>query len=183
MKGSRERQILKDIRSSKRQACELLVCEHYKPIFRFMAYLTGDVNLAEDLTQETFASVWTNIKEYKGRASIGTWLHKIAYHKFIDSRRKFERRAAMIDKIRKSDNHSSVSSNPLHQLISDESSMYLLEAVQNLEPAEQLVIILHYIQGLTFRQIAKILDSPCGTVKWRTSRALKKLKTLLTGRI
>ena len=183
MQGGSERQILKDIRRGKRQACELLVCQHYESIFRFMAYLTKDVSLAEDLTQETFASAWANIKEYKGRASIGTWLHKIAYHKFIDSKRKFERRAAIMDKLKQSNGREPISLDPIQQLICNESSMYLLEAVRNLEPAEQLVIILHYIQGLTFRQIAKVLSKPTGTVKWRTSHALKKLKTLLTGRI
>ena len=71
-----------------RHACEKAVCQHYSSIYTLLVYLTGDLNLAEDLTQETFTSAWTNIKEYKAKASVKTWLYKIAYNKYIDSQRR-----------------------------------------------------------------------------------------------
>ena len=148
-----------------------------------MAYLTRDKSLAEELTQETFASAWANIDSFEGRASIGTWLHRIAYRKFIDTTRSLKRDAALMDSLREEKNDACHISNPLHRLTTDENSRLLYEAMRRLNPSEYIVIVLHYIQDLSFRQIAKVLDQPIGTVKWQTSRALKKMKASLTGRI
>ena len=148
-----------------------------------MAYLTGDKTLAEDLTQETFISAWTNIDRFEARASIGTWLHKIAYNKFIDSKRGLERRTASISGLGTPQPDVPAPSNPLYRLMADEHSRLLYEAIRKLASSEYIVILLHYIQGLSFRQMAKVLDVPVGTVKWQTSHALKRLKGFLTDRV
>ena len=148
-----------------------------------MAYLTGDASIAEDLTQETFTSAWANISSYKGRASLATWLHKIAYHKFVDLSRKHKRQAALVDGLKGENCDVPESLNPLYKLAADENSRLLREAIHKLQSPEYTVIVLHYIQDLSFREMAKVLDEPVGTIKWRTSRALKRLRTFLTGRV
>jgi len=178
-----ERQNLKNIREGRREACEAAVCQHYRAIYRFMAYLTGDVNLAEDLTQEAFASAWANIGRYEGRASLGTWLHQIAYHKFIDSRRSLQHHSDLKVRLKQQRHNVPETSNPLHRLTTDEHLRFLYEAMRKLESSEYIAIVLHYTQGLSFREMAEVLDEPVGTVKGRTSRALKRLKAFLTGRV
>jgi RNA polymerase sigma-70 factor (ECF subfamily) len=148
-----------------------------------MAYLTHDTSLAEELTQETFASAWANIDRFKGRASIGTWLHRIAYRKFIDSKRNVQRNAALMAGLKEENGDTPETSNPLHRLTADENYSLLYEAMKMLKSSEYIVLVLHYIQGLSFRQVAKVLDQPVGTVKWQTSRALKTLKEYLIGRV
>lgn len=183
MPGRVQRQNLKGIREGKRQAYEAVICQNYKAIYRFVAYLTGDAELAEDLTQETFVSAWANIKQYKGQALLRTWLHRIAYHKFIDSKRELERQAALIDKLKQDSCDVPETLGPLFRVTADEQSRVLYEAMCKLGSREYLMIVLHYIQDLSFRQMAEVLDEPSGTVKWRTSRALKRLKEFLTGRV
>ena len=73
--------------------------------------------------------------------------------------------------------------NPLHQLAKDEHEHLLYEALRGLDSSEYIAIVLHYIQGFSFREMAGVLDEPAGTIKWRTSQALKKLRAILTGRI
>ena len=145
-----------------------------------MAYLTGDASSAEELTQETFASAWANIGSFKGRASLGTWLHQIAYRKFIDYRRRLQRDAALMAGLRQQKRDASEVSNPLHRLTVHEYSRLLYEAMRELNSSDYMLIVLHYIQGLSFRQVAKVLDQPVGTIKWQTSVALKKLRASLT---
>jgi len=178
-----ERLNLKKLREGQREACEALVCQHYKSIYCFMVYLTGDTNLAEELTQETFASAWANIDSYKRLASLGTWLHRIAYHKFVDSRRSVQRDAALMDKLKQEKSEVSETWNPLYQLTVNEHTRMLYKAMHRLESSEYIAIVLHYIQGLSFREMASVLEEPAGTVKWRTSMALRRLKELLTGRV
>jgi RNA polymerase sigma-70 factor (ECF subfamily) len=148
-----------------------------------MAYLTRDTSLAEELTQETFASAWANIDSFRSRASLGTWLHRIAYRKFIDSTRRLKRDAALADGLAPQNDTAPESSNPLYRLTADENYRLLYQAMRMLKSPEYTVLVLHYIQGLSFRQVAKVLDRPVGTVKWQTSRALKNLKSYLTGRV
>lgn len=178
-----ERKNLKMLRQDRRKAYEAAVLQHYRSIYRFMAYLTRDTVLAEELTQETFASAWANIDSFKARSSFKTWLHKIAYRKFIDSKRSQRRDAAFMAGLDVENDNATQASNPLHRLTADENTRLLYEAMRSLKQAEYIAILLHYIQGLSFRQVAKVLNQPVGTVKWRTSRALKTLKQYLSGRV
>ncbi len=182
MQRRAERENLKGIRGGRREAYEKVICQNYKSIYRFMAYLTGDRNTAEDLTQETFTSAWANIDNYKGQASLGTWLHKIAYHKLVDSRRALDHRAGVVDRLRQESRDGPESLSPLQQAAADEHRRLVCEAMGNLDSLDYIVIVLHYVQGLSLREVAKVLDKPVGTVKWRTSQALKRLKAFLTGR-
>ena len=182
--GRREQgQNLKKLGQGRREAYEASVLQHYRAIYRFMAYLTRDTWLAEELTQETFASAWANIESFGARASLGTWLHRIAYRKFIDSRRRLKRDVSLANNMKQQNDTSPASSDPLHRLTIDENYRLLYEAMERLKSPEYTVLVLHYIQGLSFRQVAKVLDRPVGTIKWQTSRALKRLKAYLTGRV
>ena len=183
MRNKAERQILKDLCRGRREAYEKVICRHYKDIYRFMVYLTNNTNLAEDLTQETFASAWERAESFKGRASLKTWLHRIAYHKFIDMGRKIHRYDKLIDETGQNNSKETGVFNPLQKIIDKEDSRVLYENIQRLKPAEQVVIILHYIQDMSFRQMAKVLNKSAGTVKWRTSCALKHLRTFLGGKL
>ena len=52
-------------------------------------------------------------------------------------------------------------------------------ALDELETTDRTLLVLHYLQGLSYREMALVLDEPNGTVKWRTSEALKSLRILL----
>ncbi|MHC4498018.1 MAG: RNA polymerase sigma factor [Planctomycetota bacterium] len=183
MERRAKRESLKKLRQGQREACEALVCRHYRSIYNFLLYLAADTGLAEELTQETFASAWADLGGYRGRASLGTWLRRIAYRKFVDSRRGLKRDAALLAKLTEGRQNERQTSDPLSRVAADEHSRLLYEAILALGSSERAVIVLHYIQGLSFRQMAKVLAEPVGTVKWRTSRALRKLKAYLTGRV
>ena len=168
-----ERKNLKKLCQGHRDAAEALICQHYKSIYRLLVYLTRDANLAEELTQETFAAAWANIDTYEARASFRTWLHRIAYRKFVDSRRRLQRDAALMDKLKNEKPNARQPLDPLRRLTTDEHWRILYEAMAALPSSDYTVIILHYVQGLSFRQAASVLNQPVGTVKWQVSNALK----------
>ena len=148
-----------------------------------MVYLTAETTLAEDLTQETFTSAWAKIKDFKANASIRTWLHRIGYNKFIDSKRAKARRIDLVTALNRPGVRPAQSPSPAQQSISDEDTRILYQALDKLQLQDYVVIVLHYIGGLSFREMAAVLDKPVGTVKWQTSRALSQLGTILNGRI
>src|SRR5436305_14025797 len=89
-----ERQV-RNLRAGRPEACAELVRAHYPAVYRFLVHLTRDVHQAEDLTQEAFAAAWEKIATFQGRAALATWLHRIAYTKFIDARRAAQRAAGL----------------------------------------------------------------------------------------
>ncbi|MBN2271635.1 MAG: RNA polymerase sigma factor [Sedimentisphaerales bacterium] len=183
MRFGSEKRSLKAIRQGRREAYEQIICQHYESIYRLMAYLTGDTTLAEDLTQETFASAWATIDRFNEKASIKTWLHRIAYNKFIDSKRMSTRRTALLAACISADPDSDQAANPAEQSINDEHIAILYHALDELQLQDYAVIVLHYIGGFSFHETAAVLDKPVGTIKWQTSKALNELGRLLSDRM
>lgn len=167
-----ERDPWQALRARRPDACAELVRANYQTIYRFLAHLTRNVHEAEDLTQETFATAWQRIGSFEGRANPATWLHRIAYSKFIDARRGQRRAAQLLDQypIRTDvpDPHTIASAGDDVRRLND--------ALSELDAIDRAPLILHYLQGLSYREMAAVLDEPVGTVKWRTSEALHRLR-------
>jgi RNA polymerase sigma factor (sigma-70 family) len=68
---------------------------------------------------------------------------------------------------------------PLDLAMAGDEVRHLYQALYRLEPADRAVLVLHYLQGLSYRDLAEVLDEPAGTVKWRTALALERLRVLL----
>lgn len=177
-----EKLLVRRILAGDREACRQLILLHHQAIYRLLVHLCRDAHTAEDLTQETFAAAWTGLGTFSGTASLATWLHRIAYRKFVDA----GRRRQVVPVGQPDQAIEQVPSNEpdaLDEVLADERSRRLYQALARLEPAERDVVVLHYLQGLSYREMAEVLDEPSGTVKWRTSQALTRLKTLLEGRL
>lgn len=178
-----EKQILKGIRAGEPDAFETVINENYKSIYSFLAYMSGDTSTAEDLTQDAFTSAWINIDSLQKQASIKTWLHKIAYNKFLDFSRKSQKKAALKTEFIEKVPVEQTGLDPLSIVTQDEFTQNLYTAMMKLESEEYTVIVLHYIQNFSYREMKNILNEPVGTIKWRTNKAIRKLKDILTGRV
>jgi RNA polymerase sigma-70 factor (ECF subfamily) len=171
-----DRRPLNSLRAGRSEAFAELVHGHYQAVYRFLIHMTGDVQRAEDLTQETFATAWERLPTFQGRSTLATWLHRIAYTKFIDGQRS-ERRVTTLHGRLTSPGHGPA--DPLETAMAADEARRLYQALDGLEPANRTVLVLHYLQGLSYREMALVLDEPGGTVKWRTGEALKSLRNLL----
>ncbi len=182
MRFRSQRSQIKGMQQGRRPAYERVICDNYEAVYLFLAYLCGDSALAEDLTQDTFVSAWGQIESFKGRASIATWLHRIAYNKFIDATRRTSR-DVRAGKVLIDNNGHREGESPIESLARDENTRLLYEAIESLDPKDRAVIVLRYIEGFRYSQVAEILDRPVGTVKWQVGRTLGELRTLLSGRM
>src|SRR5438094_7184627 len=82
-----EARLLELIRSGEAEAGHRFVREHYPGIYHYLLYLTRQAELAADLTQETFLQAWRHLDTFQGRASLRTWLHRIARREFLQALR------------------------------------------------------------------------------------------------
>jgi RNA polymerase sigma-70 factor (ECF subfamily) len=171
-----DQRLLSHLRAGRPEAGAELVRAHYQTVYRFLVHLTRDVHQAADLTQETFAAAWEKIATFQGRATLATWLHRIAYTRFIDAQRAERRAAAMRERL---PSPQVAPADPLDTVMADDEAQRLYRALHGLDAPERTVLVLHYLQGLSYREMAAVLDEPTGTVKWRTTEALNHLRTML----
>jgi RNA polymerase sigma-70 factor (ECF subfamily) len=168
--------LLKALRAGCPAACAEVVRTHYQRVYRLLVHLCRDVHRAEDLTQETFAAAWEKIATFQGRATLATWLHRIAYRKFVDAERADRRDAGGRQRLSDS---PAPPPDPSAALLTADEAERLYRGLEALDAPDRTVLVLHYLQGLSYRQMAAVLDEPTGTVKWRTAEALNRLRILL----
>ncbi len=173
-----DRNLVEGVRAGRRGDCVRMIHEHYQAIFRFLVHLTRSDAEAEDLTQETFTAAWEKIGAFEGRSSLRTWLHRIAYGKFVDDRRLNRRTAKLAEGLKRRD--GSVQQSPLQAAADDDEARRLYAALDQAENGDRVLLVLHYLQGLSYREMAEVTGQPAGTLKWRTSLALSRMRILLT---
>lgn len=180
MRDKAERRIFSALREGRREAYEAVIDAHYGSVYRFLVFLTREAPLAEDLTQEVFAAAWRALGGFDGRASIRTWLYRIAYNAFIDAQRRRARQAVCAEAV--GQHCADDTCDPVSELVAAEDVAHIRETLETLDADDRTVLVLHYVEGLSYREMAGVLDRPSGTVKWLTGRALDRLRQRLTGR-
>ncbi|WP_413974887.1 RNA polymerase sigma factor [Stenotrophomonas acidaminiphila] len=158
-------------RHGDRQAFEHLVRRHQGMVrAQLRRLLHGDHGLADDLAQETFLLAWRNLVQFRGDAQFSTWLYRIAYTCFLQSRRQPAQRE------RTEPESLDLLPAPAHGI---DLQLDLQRCMGRLSAAEQAVL-LHCVQmGLSHDQAAYVLSMPLGTVKTHALRGKAKLKACL----
>lgn len=141
-----------------------------------------NAELAEELTQSTFCTVVTKLSDYIEKGKFEPWLFRIAMNRLRDEMRRRGRHAVNVA----NDTLSTMETSPRVASSSTpggqeqmELSAALREAVATLPEADQEILHLRHVSGLSFKQIAQVLQQPLGTVLARHFRAFKRLKEML----
>ena len=155
-----------------KRAFDQLVRKYQSPVRRFFLNRTlGDVQLSDDLAQETFIKAYLNITRFRGLSSFSTWLMRIAYNVFYDDVRA-----------RKQTEDVDTSMSALRQTSSNGDSnlkMDIYAALALLKPDERTCITLQLIDGYPIDQISKITGIADNTVKSHLRRGKEKMAVYL----
>jgi RNA polymerase sigma-70 factor (ECF subfamily) len=167
----------------KKQNPELLdeLIEIYQHrLLRYLLFLTGKREVAEDLFQETWMRVLLRGAQYNGKARFDTWLFTIARNLVIDLSRK--RTMASLDEMSEGGEDdrpfeiAMSGPSPLDQFQSRENSAEVGEVLLKLEPTYREVLVLRFYEELSLDEIASMTHAPLSTVKSRLYRGLAALK-------
>jgi len=154
-----------------KKAFDQLVRKYQSPVRRFFLNQTlGDVQLSDDLAQETFIKAYVNITKFRGMSSFSTWLMRIAYNVFYDdvrSRRQTE------------DVDTSTAAARQTSKADENLKMDIYAALALLKPDERTCITLQLIDGYPIDQISKITGIPDNTVKSHLRRGKEKMANYL----
>lgn len=150
--------------------------EYYDAVYSYILMLVRDPHTAEDLSQDTFMKVIRNEHQFKGDSLVKTWIFRIAYTTTMSYFRKRNPITYYFDMHTHSTKHERSSEEIVH-LNSLQKQFY--EALNQLKPSYQQVIILRKIQGFSTKETSAILNWSEGKVKMSLSRALAAFKEKL----
>jgi RNA polymerase sigma-70 factor (ECF subfamily) len=162
------------------RAFELVYDRHSGAAFSLAYRMVGRGNVAEDVVQEAFLSIWRSGARYeRARGSVRTWVLGIVHHRAIDQLR----RSSVHDKRRASDEgleeRLESGERTDNEVARREEAASIRSAMDTLPADQSHVIELAYFGGFTHTEIAGILEAPVGTVKGRMRLGLEKLRNQL----
>lgn len=153
---------------------EKLYLEHSHRIYRYIYFQVRQVQLAEDLTQETFYRAFKNFHTYKKRASVSTWLLRIARNATYDYFRR--KRIIQIIGFEKEELIVSGNATPEEEILQKDSATQLYGALDSLKKDYKDVLILRKLNENTIKETAYILGWTETKVKSTMQRAFAALK-------
>jgi RNA polymerase sigma-70 factor (ECF subfamily) len=145
-----------------------LVRRHQSQVRNFLRKITRDFELADDLSQDAFLHAWDKIHTFSGKGSFIGWLLKVAYTTFLQSKRKSNRYAEILDEMGQQTDDRVIDES--HE-VSD-----LDKFLAVLSEEERAVMIMSYACGLSHREIGDAADLPVGTVKSIIFRGKEKIR-------
>lgn len=158
---------------------ELIVLYQHR-LLRYLLYLTGNREMAEDLFQETWMRVLVRGSQFNGNSRFDTWLFTIARNLVIDVRRR-KAMASLEEMCEAADDERpfelpSEEKTPFEHLCTLESGQLVGDALLTLDPLHREVLVLRFHEELSLEEIARVTRAPLSTVKSRLYRGLAALK-------
>lgn len=146
-------------------------------VYRYIAYRTSSTVIAEDLTAEVFLNAWRSIERYEDRGyAFSTWLLRLAHNEVTDHYRTRRNDVSLPD----TDIHSSSLPEPGHFVELQVDQMTLIRAIKQLPDEWRQIVLLRFVEGLPFEEIASIIGKSSGACRVIQHRALARLRELLT---
>jgi RNA polymerase sigma-70 factor (ECF subfamily) len=167
-----EQELLAACRKGDREAFESLYVQHQKRVFSVaLNFFGGDEERAKDITQQVFLKIFGRVDEFRGQSEFTTWLYRITVNACLDEARKSRPLLSLTDFFGVFGVKRTQDEKVYRREICDE----VQKAVAELKPKFRLPILLKYVEGLSYEEIAKVLDCSTGTVASRLNRGHKML--------
>jgi len=187
-----ETDLITQLKAGSEEAFAWLIATYHQPVYSLIARTLPTSADAADITQEVFVKVYRGIASFHGNASLRTWIYRIAIHEASNQRRWWSRHCRQEVTIEAETGESS-EGQPLciRDMLVDEQESPFEMAVQSELRARveaelrevpepfRTVVILRDIEGMTYEEIAEILNVNLGTVKSRLTRGRANLKARL----
>ncbi|RME42852.1 MAG: sigma-70 family RNA polymerase sigma factor [Caldilineae bacterium] len=160
------------------EAFGILYRRYVNQIYTYIYYRTGNRQDAEDLTARVFHKALDHIGNYKHKGHpFSAWLYRIAHNLVANWHRDRQKRKTV--PIESLSGVGSKYGNPYQNTAKNEATRILLEAISQLPPVRQQLLILKFIEGLSNAEIGRILNRSEGAIKSLYFRTLVSLKELL----
>ena len=172
-----DRQLVARMRERDADALRLVVERYQQRIFALVYGIVRDRHEVEDVAQEVFLKVFTRIHAFDGRSKFYTWLYRVAANAAKDHVKKRSRRPAVA--LEAEDDLRDEADGPRERAVAAETQAMVRRAIASLPLKYREVLTLRELQGMSYGEIAEVLQLSMGTVESRLHRARARLKRRL----
>jgi len=173
--------LIERVKRGDQKAFELLVIKYQRKIERLIARMVRDTDLIQDIAQETFIRAYRALPQFRGESAFYTWLYRIAVNTAKKTLVEMKRdplvtESALVssndeDETSRVENELSDGETPEAVLASKEIAATVNAAIEGLSEDLRQAITLREIEGLSYEEIAEVMNCPIGTVRSRIFRA------------
>jgi RNA polymerase sigma-70 factor (ECF subfamily) len=167
--------LISDCVSGDSRACERLFITYRSQVFRHVSFLLRARADAEDVVQEVFVELFRSLRNFEGRASFSTWLHRITVRVTYRQLRRFAPAAPPPELVFDASQAQDATGQQLEHHERHEHTMRLLD---RLSPKKRITLLLHDLQGLEAKEIARLTGAPILTVRTRLFYARREFEAL-----
>jgi len=172
-------ELIEGIRNGNKELLNVLYERYSSKVYRKCIGMTGDINLAKDLTHDIFIKIITKLHTFKGTSKFSLWVHSITHNHCInflvkEKRVQFEELDSFTE-----ENLSLVDIESQHVELLQIRVAELMRLMQLLDPREKEILLLRYQDELSLKEIAEALDIGASAAKMRLKRSRDKLANLL----
>lgn len=166
-----DEELIEAVGSGDRRAFRALYRRYRSAIYAFLCRRTGERTVAEDLCQEVFMAVLDVSKRWEPKAKVSTLIYRIAANQLAKSRRRAPQ--GSLDQER---DRAAPTPGPEQEASLTEQARLVRDALARLDDEQRDVLVLHQYHGLSYGEVAEVLEIPVGTVRSRISRAKAALR-------
>jgi len=180
-----KKSLVQGLRQRDPELLDRLIEEYQYRLFRYLLYITGNTERAEDFFQETWIRVLERGHQYDGKFKFEAWLFTIARNLVIDWQR--QKKAVSLDSMMDPEEGKGFepvdekAESPLNLFLQEETQDRVQASLEQLPAAYREVLLLRFQEEMQLDEIARIQATPISTVKSRLYRGLDALKGLLAG--
>ena len=167
------------LKSGDPEAFSFFYDQYVKQIYRFIILKVSDNQVAEDLTQDVFLKTWQHLVDQKNVSHFRAFVYRVARNVVIDYYRQTKRQTLPLEQV--SDENLAIEG--LAKLETSLDAENLLKYLHKLKAEYQEILMLRYVEDLTFEEIAEVLQKDKNNVRVILHRALNKLKQIISKEI
>jgi RNA polymerase sigma-70 factor, ECF subfamily len=172
-------ELLESVRQGDQAGFTAIVRQWQEPLFRMAFRILGDVSSAEDVRQTVFLRLLEAPGKLTQTDRFGAWIRRCAINEALLQLRKKDIDRRAVHQILSQATQSTIDGELCENLSAEEECDRLAVALSRLEPGKRALLTLRFDEGLTFQEIATVLERPVSSVKSQVSGAIVELRELL----
>ena len=183
MTDLKEKDLIRKAKQGDMHAFEELILKHEKIVYNLALRMMNHSEDAKDISQEVFLKAYRSLSNFDERSAFSTWIYRITHNTCIDEmrKRKGKQNYSLEEELENEEGSmqrqiADEGDTPEESLLREEQKSEILQALDSLSEEHKAAIVLRDVKGLSYEEIAEILELSLGTVKSRISRARNQLK-------
>ena len=183
MNTSSDETLIDQCLAGRREAFGQLVERYQHRLHHGLLHVLGSAEDAQDVAQEAFVNAYEKLASFKGQAAFYSWLFRIALNAAVSAKRKTRRMSASVEARREASGLEPTDDNPSNEPsyamdVADRQRL-VRQALSELSEEFRTALVLKEMDGMSYEEIASVVDVPLGTVRSRIHRARIELRAKL----